>query len=200
MLGSRSGQLLNWTDLTAPRGLSVLTINEWLSILETAGQVLIIHPYFENFGKRLIKSPKIYFADSGLACYLLGLRSVAALRQSSLAGALFEGFVASEIVKQQINAGRARSLYYFRDQRGLEIDFVVPVSADHVTLIEAKSSQTVYPYSASRMPSLVESMGRFMVRCLVVHDGVNKSGPVALTKGVRSTDLAGLLKMLSLPT
>jgi predicted AAA+ superfamily ATPase len=157
----------------------------------------MIQPYFENFGKRLIKSPKIYFADSGLACHLLGINSLLELKRSTFAGAVFEGFVAAEIVKQQVNSGRARSLYYFRDQRGLEIDFVVPTSADRIVLIEAKASQTVRPDSASRMLSLSANISRRDVQCLVVHERRDSHRPTALTTGAKATSVRGLLTTLS---
>lgn len=197
LLASRSGQLLNKTDLAAPLGLSIPTMTEWLGILEITGQILMIQPYFENFGKRLIKSPKIYFADSGLACHLLGINSLLELKRSTFAGAVFEGFVAAEIVKQQVNSGRARSLYYFRDQRGLEIDFVVPTSADRIVLIEAKASQTVRPDSASRMLSLSANISRRDVQCLVVHERRDSHRPTALTTGAKATSVRGLLTTLS---
>ena len=196
LLASRSGQILNKTDLAAPLGLSVPTMTEWLNILETTGQILTVQPYFENFGKRLIKSPKVYFADSGLACHLLGLQTPQELKRSSFAGSIFEGFIASEIVKLQINAGRARALYYFRDQRGLEVDFVVPSSADRLTLIEAKSSKTVYPQSAANMLSLLGNMGKRRVQSLVVHESKRIDMPVALAPGAGATGVAGLLAAL----
>jgi len=85
LLASRHGQVLNKTDLAAPLGVSVPTIGEWLQILESTGEVIVVPPYFENFGKRLIKSPKIYWGDSGLACHLLGIRSAAEPRQQPTA-------------------------------------------------------------------------------------------------------------------
>ena len=118
LLASRHGQVLNKTDLAAPLGVSVPTIGEWLSILEVTGQIILVPPYFENFGKRLIKSQKLYWEDSGLACYLLGVTTSAELERSPFLEALFEGFVAAEILKSQANRGLQRELYYFRDQQG----------------------------------------------------------------------------------
>src|ERR1035437_2215705 len=89
MLASRHGQILNKTDLAAPLGVSVPTIGDWLHILEITGQVILVPPYFENFGKRLVKSPKVYMGDSGLACYLLGIATQAELERSPFLGALF---------------------------------------------------------------------------------------------------------------
>lgn len=126
LLATRHGQVLNKSDLAAPLGMSVPGIARWLDILEATGQILVVPPWFENLGKRLIKSPKLYIADSGLACHLLGIETGAELEKSPFLGALFEGFIAAELVKTQLNAGRRRELYYFRDQQGLEVDFVVP--------------------------------------------------------------------------
>ena len=150
LLASRCGQTLNKTDLAAPLGVSVPTITEWLSILEITGQIILVPPFFENFGKRLVKSPKIYFVDSGLACHLLGLDSERALRESPFLGSIFEGFVAAEIVKHQINSGREKALYYFRDQQGLEVDFLVPLGRGTLALLEAKATRTPMPDMAMR--------------------------------------------------
>lgn len=151
LIASRHGQILNKSDLAAPLGMSVPGIGRWLDILEATAQILIVPPYFENLGKRLIKSPKVYVADSGLACHLLGVDTDAELQKSPFAGVLFEGFIAAEIVKAQVNAGRRRELYYFRDQQGLEVDFVVPGKGGGLRLIEAKASSTVTPAMAGPM-------------------------------------------------
>ena len=151
VLASRHGQVLNKTELAAPLGVSVPTITQWLSLLETTAQIFVIPPYFENLGKRLIKSPKLYIADSGLACHLLGIESVAAMKKSPFCGALFEGFVAAEILKWQVNAGRRRELYYFRDQQGFEVDFLVPRAGGGVAFIECKAGKTVLPPMASAL-------------------------------------------------
>ena len=119
-----TGRSLNKTDLAAPLGVSVPTIADWLHVLEITGQIMLVPPYFENFGKRLIKSPKVYLGDSGLACYLLGIATQAELDRSPFLGPLFEGYVAAEILKSQVNRGRRKELYHFRDQQGLEVDFL----------------------------------------------------------------------------
>jgi predicted AAA+ superfamily ATPase len=117
-------------------------------------QILIVPPFYENLGKRLIKSPKLYVADSGLACHLLGIDSAEELARSPFAGSLFEGFIASEIAKAQMNAGGKRELYYFRDQQGLEVDFVVPGRAGSLALVECKFVRTVVPAMAASMQRL----------------------------------------------
>lgn len=187
LVASRHAQILNKTDLAAPLGVSVPSIGRWLDILEATGQILIVPPYFENLGKRLIKSPKVYVADSGLACHMLGIESERELEKSPFFGALFEGFIAGEIVKSQLNAGRRRELYYFRDQQGLEVDFVVPRKGGGMRLIEAKTSRTPTPDMAGPMQRLAQAWGtrRGAVEMFVVHRAP-RAGPVsrALAPGV----------------
>jgi predicted AAA+ superfamily ATPase len=158
LVATRHGQVLNKSDLAAPLGVSVPTIAQWLGILETTGQVLVVPPFFENLGKRLFKSPKIYLADSGLACHLLGIDTAGELAKSPFRGALFEGFIASEIAKAQLNAGHRRELYFFRDEQGLEVDFLVPGKSGSVRLVECKASKTVTPAMAGPMTRLVEAL------------------------------------------
>ncbi|MBI5896756.1 MAG: ATP-binding protein [Desulfobacterales bacterium] len=158
LVASRHGRMLNKTDLAAPLGVSVPTITQWLGVLETTAQVMIIPPFFDNLGKRLIKSPKLYLADSGLACHLLGVDSPLELAKSPFYGALFEGFIASEIVKAQLNAGRRRELYYFRDEQGLEVDFVMPGPGGGVSLVECKAARTVTPAMAAPLQRLAEAL------------------------------------------
>jgi predicted AAA+ superfamily ATPase len=197
LIASRIGQILNKTDLAAPLGVSVPTITEWIGILETTGQIVLVPPYFENFGKRLIKSPKAYLTDSGLACHLLGIDTARALSHSPFSGAIFEGFVACEIVKQQSNLGRRRELYFFRDQRGLEVDFIVPSGEQELVLIEAKASRTVYPDTARSMLSLAQNISNHRTRCIVVHaTTVQDEDDTALALGARAMSIAGLLHAL----
>jgi hypothetical protein len=192
LLASRHGQVLNKTDLAAPLGVSVPTITQWLSVLETTAQILIVPPFFENFGKRLIKSPKIYVADSGLACHLLGIDSVAELEKSPFHGALFEGFIAAEIVKAQTNTGRRREIYYFRDEQGLEVDFLVPGKSGAVALIECKTSRTVSPAMALSMQRLAEAVKKKRLKgtavdMFLVHQQPRTKSPTqAVAPGVRA--------------
>jgi uncharacterized protein len=169
LLASRHGQILNRTDLAAPLGVTVPTISEWLRILEITGQVILVPPYFENFGKRLVKSPKVYWGDAGLACHLLGIQTQAELDRSPFLGSIFEGFVASEILKSQINRGRRKEIYYFRDQQGLEIDFLVPQPNARFWLVEAKASKTVQPSMAAPMLSLARVTKDRATRRIVVY-------------------------------
>ena len=125
----------------------------------------------KNFGKRLVKSPKLYFVDSGLACHLLGIDSEGMLNRSPFLGPLFEGFVASEVIKQQIASGRSRALYYFRDQQGLEVDFIVPLRERKLLFLEAKASKTVFPEMGEPLDRLARASARYEVTKAIVHRG-----------------------------
>lgn len=197
LLASRHGQVLNKTDLAAPLAVSVPTIGEWLSILEVTGQIILVPPYFENFGKRLIKSPKIYWGDSGLACYLLGVTSSAELERSPFLGALFEGFVAAEILKSQANQGMRKELYYFRDQQGLEVDFLVPRPNSNLWLIEVKAGKTVRPSMAAPLLSLRRALAKRSGRLIVVHRKSRSQLPTAaIARGVEALDVERFIQEL----
>jgi predicted AAA+ superfamily ATPase len=198
LLASRCGQILNRTDLAAPLGVTVPTISEWLNILEITSQIILVPPFYENFGKRLIKSPKLYFYDSGLACHLLGIESENMLNRSTFLRAIFEGFVASEIIKHQMNSGRSRQLYYFRDQQGLEVDFLVPAGDRKLILIEAKSSRTVLPEVAESLYRLSKVISQYEVdRFLIYRPSKGKESISALRPGTKALSLEGLLSILS---
>lgn len=191
VIATRHGQVLNKTDIAAPLGVSVPTITQWLSVLETTLQIALVPPYHENLGKRLLRAPKLYLLDSGLACHLLGIESEAELRRSPLRGAVFEGFVASEIVKSQLHQGRRREAYYFRDQQGLEVDFVVPEGVGAVHLIEAKASATVHPRMAEPMRKLAAAFARRRpvprVTMTIVHEAPRAGAELrAVAPGVRA--------------
>lgn len=197
LLAGRCGQILNKTDVAAPLGVSVPTVTEWLGILEMTAQILLVPPFYENFGKRLIKSPKLYFVDSGLLCHLLGLANEAALARSPFLGPVFEGFVASEIIKHQVNAGRRRELYYFRDQQGLEVDFLWPMGNRRLRLIEAKASRTVTPEAAAPLERLGAAIPKtYVIDKRVVYRRSIGGDPSlsALAPGVRAVGLEGLLR------
>jgi len=196
LVASRVGQILNKSDLAAPLGVSVPTLTEWLGILEVTAQVILVPPFFENFGKRLIKSPKVYFADSGLACHLLGIESERELERSPFLGALFEGWVASEILKRQANAGRRRELYYFRDQQGLEVDFVIPAGGRKLVLAEAKATRTVRPEMAAPLRRLAGAISRYDVSACIVHRSSEPPGSNIVAPGVRAYTVGEFLDSL----
>ncbi len=174
LLASRSGTILNRAELAAPLGVSVPTISEWIGVLEITSQVIMVPPFYENFGKRLIKSPKIYFMDGGLLCHLLGMYSEKALFQSVFLGPVFEAFVASEIVKVQVNAGRRKEIYYFRDQQGLEIDFLVPKDSQRLMFIEAKATRTLSSKMGDPLERLSPTAAKYKVSKTIVHLNLKK--------------------------
>ncbi|MDE0512373.1 MAG: ATP-binding protein [Gammaproteobacteria bacterium] len=194
LLAFRHGSILNKTHLAAPLGVSVPTISAWLNVLEMTGQIIVVPPFYENFGKRLIKSPKLYFTDSGLVCHLLGIDTVATLHKSPFYGILFEGFVAAETVKRQANSGKRKELYYFRDQQGLEVDFVVPGGAGLLLLVEAKATRTPKPSMAQPLSRLSKAIKAYQTRSRIVHTGpADTPAGGVIAPGVSAVNLASLL-------
>jgi uncharacterized protein len=197
LLATRHAQTLNRSDLAGPLGVSVPTISEWLSVLETTGLVALVPPYFENAGKRLIKSSKLYFTDSGLVCHLLGIESAAELRRSPFLGAITEGFAAAELIKLQINRGLRRELYFFRDQQGLEVDFVLPF-AGQTYLLEVKATATPLPSMAKALQALAKALPHVQTKCVLLHDSSKSTPPMAaIAPGVDAMLLDQFVAMLA---
>ena len=197
LLASRHGSILNKTDLAAPLGVSVPTISSWLNVLEMTGQIIVVPPFYENFGKRLIKSAKLYFTDSGLVCHLLGIDTVTTLRKSPFYGILFEGFVAAEIIKHQVNGGKRKELYYFRDQQGLEVDFVIPQGAGALLLAEVKTTKTPKPSMARPLQRLAQAITAYSTRSMLVHgDSTETTAGSVIAPGVSTVTLASLLEVI----
>ena len=150
LCATRSGEILNLSDLARDIGISMPTARRWLSLLETGCQVLLLYPYYRNLGKRFVKSPKLFFNDTALACYLLGLGEPRTLLNSPHFPHLFESFVVVDFWKRFLHFGQSPSLYYLRTRDGLEIDLVIEVdSALH--LFEVKSTATITPKHASSL-------------------------------------------------
>jgi predicted AAA+ superfamily ATPase len=152
MCAARSGQLLNLAALGADCGISAVTAREWLSVLEASYLVTRLPPYFQNFGKRLVKSPKLYFLDVGLMAWLLGIRDESSVATHAARGALFETWVVSELIKQRFNAGQPADLYFWRDSAGHEIDVVFETPAG-LQAVEIKSGAT---YAADWLDGLAK--------------------------------------------
>ena len=141
LLAGRIGQVVNLNSLSNDIGVSAVTLSEWLSVLEASYIIFRLPSYFENFGKRLLKSPKIYFTEVGLAAYLLGIKDVSQVARDPLLGGLFENMVVLEALKSRCNAGRESELYFFRDTRGLEIDLLLNDNRQLLP-IEIKAART----------------------------------------------------------
>lgn len=144
LCAGRVGQVINLTSLGSDCGISHNTAKAWLSILEASFVIFTVPPYFRNFSKRLIKSPKLYFWDTGLASHLLGLSNSSAITSHYLKGGLFENLVGAEIAKEFYNRGEAFPLYFWRDRSGHEIDFLYEVK-DRLQALEIKAGQTYSP-------------------------------------------------------
>jgi len=142
LCAGRTGQILNLSNIGNDCGINHTTVKSWISVLEASYIIKLLRPYYKNFNKRLIKSPKLYFLDTGLASFLLDIQNETQMATHPLKGALFESFVISETLKHRFNLGKTDNLYYFRDNVGNEIDLI----CDHglgLDAVEIKSGQTI---------------------------------------------------------
>lgn len=142
LCAGRTGQIVNFSSIGNDCGINYGTIKSWISVLEASYIIKLLRPYYKNFNKRLVKSPKLYFLDTGLACFLLDIQNEKQLASHPLRGPLFESFVVSEMLKARFNKCQTDNLYYFRDNIGNEVDIIL----DHginVDQIEIKSGQTI---------------------------------------------------------
>lgn len=143
LLAGRVGQILNLNSLANDVGASSTTLREWLSMLEASFIIFKLEPYFENFGKRVIKSPKVYFTDTGLLAYLLDIDSPSVVSRDPLIGNIFENLVILEILKNRLNRGLTPNIYFFRDSNGFEVDLIYKKAALLIP-VEIKSSSTFH--------------------------------------------------------
>ena len=148
-LAARSGQLVNLTVLGRDLGVAVNSVKAWVSVLEATFQVLVLRPYFSNIGKRLVKTPKVYFTDVGTLCYLTGLKDPEHAASGPMGGAIFETAVLSEIMKVLAGRGEEPQMYFWRTSTGVEVDIVVE-RAGKLVPIEVKLSATPRPAMAGR--------------------------------------------------
>lgn len=141
LCAARCGQLLNLSSLASDCGVSHNTVRAWISVLEASYVVFLLQPHHQNFGKRLVKTPKLYFVDTGLAAFLLGIRDPQHLSIHSARGALFENFVISELLKRRYNEGLPSNLFFWRNNAGVEVDLVIE-QGEQLIPVEIKSGQT----------------------------------------------------------
>lgn len=147
-LAARNGQLLNLTDVARDLGVAVNTAKSWISVLEATFQIFVLRPYFGNIGKRLVKSPKIYFTDIGTLCYLAGLKDPEHAARGPMGGAIFETAVLMEIVKTIMNRGEEPHIYFWRTATGVEVDIIIEAE-EKLVPIEVKLSATPRPAMAN---------------------------------------------------
>lgn len=170
MLAARSGQLLNLTDLSRDLGIAVNTAKAWLSILEATFQVIVLRPYFANVGKRLVKTPKVYFTDVGTLCYLSGLKDPEHAASGPMAGAIMETAVVSEIVKTFVHRGEEPRVSFWRTSAGVEVDIVIEQEGRLIP-VEVKTSATPKPAMAKSIATFREDLGEQARPGYVVHAG-----------------------------
>jgi hypothetical protein len=169
-LAARTGQLLNLTDVARDLGVAVNTAKAWLSVLEATFQVIVLRPYHVNIGKRLVKTPKVYFTDTGTLCHLAGLKDPEHAMAGPMGGAIFETAVLTEIVKTIADRGEEPRLYFWRTSAGVEVDLLVETGSLLVP-IEVKLSSTPLPTMASGIRTLREDLGGKAGPGYVVHGG-----------------------------
>jgi predicted AAA+ superfamily ATPase len=169
-LAARSAGLLNLSDLARDVGIAVNTARDWLTVLEASFQVFLLRPYHVNLGKRLVKSPKVYFTDTGLLCYLVGLRDVEHAAGGPMAGALIENLVVAELYKASLHRGEEPALYFWRTAAGAEVDVVVETQGGLVP-IEIKASATVRAAMAHGIAAFRRDFGDRAAAGYVVHGG-----------------------------
>ena len=195
LCAGRIGQFINLSSLGADAGVSHTTAREWLTVLEASYILFQLPPYFANISKRLVKSPKLYFCDVGLAAYLIGIEHAGQVATHPLRGALFENAVVGEVLKHRFNRGHQANLSFFRDSKGLECDLFCPAS-DGIAAFEAKSGATIsseHFRSLHRVAELVPGIASKTV----VHGGAVRQSR-SDSQAITLADLPGTLKMLEL--
>jgi hypothetical protein len=169
LLAGRVGQIINYSSLANDVGVNQNTIKHWLSILEASFVIFKASPYFENFGKRVIKAPKYYFVDTGLLAFLLGIENPAQIRRDPLVGQLFENLVVLECLKTQANQGKIPTLYFYRDSNGHEVDLLVP-QGRHLIAIEVKYSSTYHPALLKSFKKTAQLTAK-ITQCFLIYNG-----------------------------
>lgn len=169
LCAARTGQLLNFSELARDAGVSVHAAKEWIQILEGTSQIYLLRPYYKNISKRLIKAPKLYFLDTGLAAFLTKWQSAETLFNGAMAGPIFETFVVSEIIKSYFYRGKQPPLYYYRDKEGREIDLLIE-EEDKLVPIEIKRAMNITDDDVRHIKyfqkNIRESSGKGAVICL----------------------------------
>ena len=173
LCAGRVGQEFNASSLSNDIGISVLTIQEWFSILEASYVLFRLPPFFKNIGKRLVKSPKIYFYDTAVLCFLLGLENAEQLSTHPLRGEIFENFVVLEFLKKRYNEGKTNNLFFYRDKSQREID-IVQEFAHQYKAYEIKSAQSFNADFFNNLKYLKKILGDALISTQVIYDGKNE--------------------------
>jgi len=187
-LAARTGQLLNLSDISRDLGVAANTAKAWLSVLEATHQIFILRPFHANIGKRLVKTPKVYFADPGIVCHLTGLKDPEHAASGPMAGPILETVVLTEILKVLTNRGMDPDVYFWRTSSGVEVDLLVQVEGRLIPL-EVKKSATPRPSMADSIRAFQEDLGKRAGPGYLVHPG---EGRLPMGKGVTALGLSEL--------
>ncbi len=182
LAAARTGQVVNYSDLARDVGITAPTARKWMSVLEASGQVYLLPPYFRNFGKRLIKSPKLYWLDTSVATFLMGLHSPEPLLHGPFLGPLYETAVVSAWVKAFHNRGLPPALYFWRSRDGIEVDLLVDCNGKLYPM-EVKATATVLPQHASALQKWRDLSGGSREPAIIV---ANISAPISVSQGIRA--------------
>lgn len=170
LIAGRVGSEINASALANETGISSPSVKSWINVLEASYIVYTLPPYFTNISKRLTKSPKLYFYDTGLLCYLLGISEESQLAVHPLRGAIFENLIVTQMIKQKVNAGENAQLYFYRENSGREVDILRAYSS-FIDAFEVKSTETFNRDFTKNLRYLKELFPSAVKRCLVIYDG-----------------------------
>lgn len=170
LCAARIGSLFNASEVAMELGVDSKTVSHWLSVLQASYLVTLLPPYYENITKRVVKTPKLYFNDPGLACYLLDIESPKQLALDKMRGAVFENLVVMECIKHRFNQGKEGNVFFYRDSNGQEVDILVKEEGQ-LTAIEVKSSMTYQTDFAKTLKMLPQWTSTPIVRRSVVYGG-----------------------------
>jgi predicted AAA+ superfamily ATPase len=170
LCAGRIGSLFNASELSGEVGVSVNTIKSWISVLRASYIIKLLPPFYENISKRLTKTPKLYFYDTGLACYLLDIETEQQLTRDKMRGHLFENFVIMEALKERYNQGKESNLFFYRDSNDVEVDLLLK-NGNEYCAIEIKSSQTYHPEFEAGIKSLGKVLNNRLTDKAVIYAG-----------------------------
>jgi len=170
LCAGRIGSLFNASELSGEVGVSVNTIKSWISVLQASYIIKLLPPFYENISKRLTKTPKLYFYDTGLACYLLDIETEQQLTRDKMRGHLFENFVIMEALKERYNQGKESNLFFYRDSNDVEVDLLLKKGNEYCA-IEIKSSQTYHPEFEAGIKSLGKVLNNRITDKAVIYAG-----------------------------
>ena len=181
LCAARVGAVFNASEIAGQLGVDSKTVTSWLSVLQASYLVTLLPPYYENISKRLVKSPKLYFNDPGLACFLLDIESPRQLARDKMRGAIFENYVVMEVIKHRYNRGLLNGVFFYRDSNQNEVDILLKEEGE-LTAIEVKSSMTYHSSFEDSISKLPEWIKTPITNKIIVYTGdfENAAGSVKL--------------------